>query len=113
MSHDRQHQGALRSVHAIQRGTLGQFNQTARREHMRTMNQLAPKGAWRTTLRKTLLVVVVWVCVAVPAGRGVCDPKNDWLNTAICHAFMAPILTIGLVMATLHKGALALTPGTP
>lgn len=52
---------------------------------------------WRTRLRNAALIALVWIAVAIPAGRGMCDGVEDPVERATCHMVLAPLLVLGLV----------------
>jgi hypothetical protein len=52
---------------------------------------------WRTRLRNAALIALVWIAIAIPAGRGMCDDFKDPVERATYHMVLAPILVLGLV----------------
>jgi len=63
---------------------------------------------WRTRLRNAALIALVWIAVAIPAARGMCDDFKDPVERATCHMVLAPLLVPGLVSVACTQLASAL-----
>ena len=75
---------------------------------MCALDREMPNPIWRTRFRNAVLIALVWIAVAVPAGRGMCDDFKDPVERAACHMVLAPILVLGLVSVAYTQITLAL-----